>query len=145
MKSLSDTDRHELTRRVLAVVNPDLILLSEVTKILAVVEHFLDEKISFSEKIKKGSIADSEFHPNGPEVTSIEQKKMTKQRLKVFDLMKDGQWRTLDAIAASGISSPPQSIAIYLRSFREEQYGGYTVNIRKLPKSRIFEYQLLFQ
>jgi len=96
---------------------------------------------SFSKKIGKGSIEDTEFHAHGPEITEEEQKKMSGARLQVFSVMRDGEWRTLEYLR-DVVGSPTQSIAIYLRSFREKKYGGYVVNKRKRGKTRIFEYQL---
>lgn len=96
---------------------------------------------SYSEQItSRQDIAD--FHAHGADVTEKEQKKMSKARLEVFEIMKDGKWRTIDQIQAAGVNAPPQSITIYLRSFREKQYGGYFVNRRKLAGTRVFQYQV---
>ena len=107
---------------------------SEVEQILDVVDDWYSE-ISSPKK--------DEFSPIGPDITKDEKIEMRASRLAVFNIMKDGRWRTLEDIQACGIKSPPQSIAIYLRSFRESRYGGYIVNRKKLHDRRLFSYQVL--
>ena len=99
---------------------------------------------SYSSKIAKVSITEQELHFHGPDITEEENKKMSAAMLRVFSLMKDGQWRTLENLM-NVIGSPTQSIAIYLRAFREKRYGGHIVNKRKVGKGRIFEYQLIIR
>jgi len=51
------------------------------------------------------------------------------QILRVFDLMKDGAWRTLDEIAKE-TGDPPASISAQLRHLRKPRFGGHTVERR---------------
>lgn len=103
---------------------------------------WLELQQPFSKAIQENNdVAD--FHAHGVDVTEVEEKKMSAARLQVFEIMKDGLYRTVDQIQALGVNAPPQSITIYLRSFREKQYGGYTVNRMKLHGSRVFGYQVV--
>lgn len=112
--------------------------------------HLFPAELSLLVEIVRGhhqagvTIKVDDFDPFGPEITEPERKKMSKQLLRVFEIMKDGQWRTLDQIAAfPGMRSPTQSISRYLCFFRAPQYGGHTVNRRKQQNARVFEYQVL--
>lgn len=59
----------------------------------------------------------------------------------IFELMKDGVWRTLPEIeTATGY--PQASISAQLRHARKERFGGHTVNRRHI-KNGLFEYQLV--
>ena len=101
---------------------------------------------SYSAKISIGSIDDTDFYPHGDDITKEELVKMTGARKQVYDIMSDGEWRTVEQIQHFMTEfSPPQSVTIYLRSFREAKYGGYVVNKRKVGKSRLFEYQVLYR
>lgn len=64
---------------------------------------------------------------------------------RVYDLMKDGKFRTLSEIER--ITGDPQaSISAQLRHLRKERFGGHEVN--KRPRGSrfngLFEYQLIF-
>lgn len=63
------------------------------------------------------------------------------QMLVVFELMKDGRWRTLKEIAY-GTSSPESSVSARLRDLRKARFGGHAVN-RMYLKDGLFQYQLL--
>ena len=52
--------------------------------------------------------------------------RLTGQIQRVFDLMKDAQWRTLDEIAATTMD-PPASISAQLRHLRKPRFGGHMV------------------
>lgn len=87
------------------------------------------------------------MNPSDLRFDSQEPKKrgaLTGQRLRVWDAMKDGQWRTLAEIE-SITGDQAVSISSVLRHFRKQQHGGHTVNrriIRTKGMSRIYEYQL---
>ena len=69
--------------------------------------------------------------------------RLGKQAKEVFELMSDGQWRTLDEIfAVTGY--PPASISARLRDFRKEKFGGHIVErrARGLRHNGLFEYKL---
>ncbi len=75
---------------------------------------------------------------------SLDKKRLTLQLMRVFELMKDAQWRTLQEIA-DVIHAPTQSVGARLRQLREERCGSHTVNRRRKGEGRngLFEYQLV--
>ena len=62
------------------------------------------------------------------------------QILRIFDLMKDGQWRTFDAIAVA-TGDPQASISAQLRNLRKQRFGGHTVHRRHVGEG-LYEYRL---
>lgn len=60
-----------------------------------------------------------------------DQARMTGQLLAVFDLMKDGNWRTLAEIKQV-VSGSDASISARLRDFRKPRFGSHTVERRHL-------------
>lgn len=63
------------------------------------------------------------------------------QYSRIFDLMKDGQWRSLPRIEKV-TGDPPASISAQLRHMRKARFGGHEVNRRYLGEG-LYEYQLL--
>ena len=63
------------------------------------------------------------------------------QLRRVFDLMRDGKWRTLDVIAYQ-VSGSEAAISARLRDFRKPRFGAHTVERRRV-KCGLFEYRLL--
>jgi hypothetical protein len=86
-----------------------------------------------------------ELRFNGPVYEpKFDQERLTGQILRIFDLMGDGEWRTLGEI--EGITSdPPASISAQLRHLRKERFGSHTVNKRPRGdrENGLWEYQLL--
>lgn len=74
----------------------------------------------------------------------IDDARLTGQALRVFSLMKDGEWRTLDEISRS-TSAPHASVSAQLRHLRKERFGSH--DVRKRPRgdraNGLFEYQLI--
>jgi hypothetical protein len=70
--------------------------------------------------------------------------RLTGQWLLVFDLMKDGSWRTLREIAQM-TGCPEASVSARLRDFRKKKFGGHVVDRRRRGHwvDGIFEYQLM--
>tara|TARA_R110000751_G_C13710015_1_gene474311 strand:+ start:746 stop:1045 length:300 start_codon:yes stop_codon:yes gene_type:complete len=70
-------------------------------------------------------------------------KRLTGQIKRVWDCMKDGQWRTLDEIAIA-TSDPHASISAQLRNLRKEKFGSHTID--KRPRgdraNGLWEYRL---
>ena len=63
-------------------------------------------------------------------------------RQAVFDAMRDGQWRTLEAISMS-TGAPQASVSARLRDFRKEKFGGHHVERRRMKElGGLFEYRL---
>ena len=74
----------------------------------------------------------------------MDQKRLSGQILRVYNLMKDGKFRTLDEIAKS-TGDPHASISAQLRHLRKARFGSHEVN--KQPRGSrekgLFEYQLI--
>jgi hypothetical protein len=62
------------------------------------------------------------------------------QILRVYQLMQDGRWRTLDEIAKS-TGDPVASVSSQLRHLRKPRFGAHVVN-RRSREGALFEYQL---
>lgn len=91
-------------------------------------------------QIQKRNIryAGSEYNPEFDKV------RLWFQTLKIFNCMKDGQWRTLGEI--SKLTKAPQaSVSAQLRHLRKEVFGCHTVE--KRPRGErangLWEYQLI--
>jgi hypothetical protein len=67
---------------------------------------------------------------------------------RIFDVMRDQQYRTLQNIKEeAGIDAPLQNVAARLRDLRKASYGGFTVEKYPLydgfdKKTGEFEYRL---
>jgi|SRR5579871_2285125 len=72
-----------------------------------------------------------------------DQARLGAQMERVFGVMKDGTWRSLDEIA-SITGDGVQAISARLRDFRKERFGSHTVNRRHI-QSGLFEYQLILK
>lgn len=69
--------------------------------------------------------------------------RLTKQILRVYEAMRDSQWRTLAEIES--ITGDGQaSISAQLRNLRKDRFGAHEVNkrIRGERKHGLYEYQL---
>ena len=70
--------------------------------------------------------------------------RLSKQILRVFDAMKDSQWRTLGEIES--ITGDPQaSLSAQLRNLRKQRFGSHEVfkQIRGERKDGLYEYRLV--
>ena len=84
-------------------------------------------------------------HFNGPYYEpKYDQKRLTGQILRVFNCMKDGQWRTLDEIH-SETNDPHASISAQLRHLRKYRFGEHTILLRSRGDrlNGLFEYKLI--
>jgi len=70
--------------------------------------------------------------------------RLTGQLARVFDVMADYRWRTLDEVAQAA-HAPPASVSAQLRHLRKAKHGGHTVNKRHRGPANVglYEYQLL--
>ena len=70
--------------------------------------------------------------------------RLTGQLQRIFNLMKDGVWRTLSEIE-SYTNAPAASISAQLRHLRKPRFGSHIVNKRHRgePKNGLYEYQLI--
>lgn len=73
----------------------------------------------------------------------FDQKRLTGQIRRIYDVMKDGQWRTLREIETR-TEDPQSSISAQLRNLRKERFGAHVINRRGRgePNQGLFEYQL---
>jgi hypothetical protein len=82
---------------------------------------------------------------NGPAFDSgFDGARLMYQHVRIYSLMKDGDWRTFREIAAV-TGDPEASISAQLRHLRKERFGSHTVN-RRLRGEReggLYEYQLV--
>lgn len=70
-------------------------------------------------------------------------RRLNAQTQRVFDLMRDGTWRTLAEIAKA-TGDPEASISARLRDLRKEKFGGHAVERRRRGevKRGLWEYRL---
>ena len=68
-------------------------------------------------------------------------KRLTGQLQKVYDCMKDAQWRTLDKIATA-TGAPHASVSAQLRNLRKIPFGAHTIEKRHV-EGGLFEYRLV--
>lgn len=70
--------------------------------------------------------------------------RLTGQIEKIFNLMKDGKWRTLGEIEAA-THEPAASISAQLRHLRKARFGAHTVDKRRRgePGRGLWEYRLI--
>jgi len=69
-----------------------------------------------------------------------DKKRLTTLLAKVFDLMKDKQWRTLAEIHQI-CGGSEASCSARLRDFRKPKFGGYTLETHRVKRG-LFKYRL---
>jgi hypothetical protein len=67
--------------------------------------------------------------------------RLGEQYTRIFNLMKDGEWRTLPSIEEI-TGDPTSSISARLRDMRKEKFGSHNVE-RKYVANGLFTYRLL--
>lgn len=67
--------------------------------------------------------------------------RLNAQHARVFDLMKDGCWRTLAMISLE-TRDPESSVSARLRDFRKERFGSHGVERRHMQDG-LWEYRLV--
>ena len=70
--------------------------------------------------------------------------RLTGQLARIFLLMKDGEWRTLDEIAGA-VGAPAASVSAQLRHLRKPRFGGHTVEKQRRGDrdNGLFEYRVV--
>jgi len=71
---------------------------------------------------------------------SLDRKRLTSQLMRVFALMKDGQWRTLYEIQTR-CGGSESGISARIRDFRKERFGGHEIKTRRRTEGT-WEYKL---
>lgn len=82
---------------------------------------------------------------DGPDYNpELDQERLTGQIKKIYDLMIDGAWRTLEEIETA-TDAPQASISANLRHLRKERFGSHIIKKKRRGKEKhgLFEYQLL--
>lgn len=79
-------------------------------------------------------------HFNGPDLSKDDEQRLVGQMKRVYDCMKDGQWRTLKQIAEI-TSAPEASVSAQLRNLRKPRFGGHVVERQNLGGG-LYEYRL---
>ena len=90
----------------------------------------------------QGELFNANF--DGPDyVPEFDKERLSGQIKRVYNLMKDGKFRTLREIE-DAINDPQSSISAQLRNLRKEKFGSHEVNkqARGDRKNGLFEYQL---
>jgi hypothetical protein len=68
-------------------------------------------------------------------------RRLNEQYQKIFDLMKDGEWRSLEEISKA-TGSPPASASAQMRHARKPRFGNHTIN-KKYMGEGLYLYQLI--
>jgi hypothetical protein len=68
-------------------------------------------------------------------------KRLNAQAQRVFDVMRDGRWRSLDEIANEA-KAPQASVSARLRDLRKDRFGGHAVE-RKHVDAGHWMYRLI--
>lgn len=74
----------------------------------------------------------------------LDERRLNRCSQRIFDLMKDGVWRTQSEIRTALKLGPDVAITSRLRDYRKEEFGSHTLNLRRAgdPTAGRYEYQL---
>jgi hypothetical protein len=72
---------------------------------------------------------------------ALDAERLTTQYERVFNLMRDGEWRTLAQIRAVTGGSEA-AVSARLRDFRKAEHGSHTVERRRV-EGGLFEYRVV--
>lgn len=73
----------------------------------------------------------------------LDQVRLNGQLLRVYECMKDGQWRTLGHIVeACGHRDSEAAVSARLRDLRKPKFGSHTVERRRITAG-LFDYRLI--
>lgn len=106
---------------------------------------YINDLMSSEIPYKNNKVKSYEPHFNGSDyVPEFDFNRLKGQLKRVYSLMVDGSWRTLDEIS-SITGDPPASISAQLRHLRKARFGNHIVNKRPRGDRNkgLFEYQLL--
>jgi len=74
--------------------------------------------------------------------SSLDKVRLSGQLEKIYELMRDGRWRTV-ATVAHVTGYPENSIQAQLRNLRKDRFGGYLVEKRRVTPNGLYEYRVL--
>lgn len=72
---------------------------------------------------------------------ALDGERLTTEFARVFALMRDGEWRTLEAIRER-VPGSEAGISARVRDFRKQRFGGHKVE-RRRRSGGVFEYRLV--
>jgi hypothetical protein len=78
-------------------------------------------------------------------VPEVDDERLSDQFHRIFDLMRDKQWRTLAEIQRL-TNDPQASVSAQLRHMRKQRFGSHTVERRRVEGREaegLFEYKLI--
>ena len=103
----------------------------------------MEQKKLFTEQTEPHKFSKAKFH--GPAYEApLDQVRLSGQLLKIYELMKDGKWRTLQEISRL-TGAPEASASAQLRGLRRGDNGGHTVDKKRLgePTVGLWTYRLI--
>ena len=71
-----------------------------------------------------------------------DQVRLSRQGQVVYNVMRDGKWRTLSYLNRL-TGEPEASISARLRDLRKEKFGGFDVQRRRINDGGLYEYRVL--
>jgi hypothetical protein len=81
-------------------------------------------------------------HFNGSDyIPDRDDTRLNGQIMRVWETMRDGQWRTLREIAAA-TGDPEASVSAQLRHLRKKRFGGFVVE-KVYQGSGLYSYKLM--
>lgn len=81
--------------------------------------------------------------PRGTFDNVLDGERTKNQREKVEALMSDGVWRTLEAICAHIGALSEAGASARLRDLRKKEYGGYTIERKRITKGGLHVYRMV--
>ena len=78
---------------------------------------------------------------NGPDLVAVDHARLGEQLQRIFDLMRDGQFRTLREIREA-TGAPESSISSQLRHLRKPRFGSHVVE-RDHVSNGLYQYRLI--
>jgi hypothetical protein len=85
-------------------------------------------------------------------IPEVDDERLSDQFHRIFDLMRDKQWRTLSEIQKATVTDekpngdPGPSVSAQLRHMRKQRFGSHTVERRRVEGREaegLFEYKLI--
>ena len=77
----------------------------------------------------------------GPDLQAEDHERLTTQLRRIYEVMRDGEWRTLPQIAELA-GAPEASASAQLRHLRKPRFGGYDIERRYLGQG-LYQYRMV--
>lgn len=88
------------------------------------------------------NLFDGLSHDGASYDAALDGARLNAQTQRVFDVMRDGAWRTLAQLAAAA-GAPEASVSARLRDLRKPRFGGFVVSRRRVPDADgLWQYRL---